>query len=107
MGEFSDLVRKKRREKNMSVRELSDALSQRLGKGSTRSNISFVETGRNLPTYSVALALAQELGIDPEKALRAAFVDRVNHYRDRERAYFEEFLSENKSVKVDADKITK
>ena len=107
MGAFGDLVRKKRREKGISVRVLSEAISKRAGANASRSNISFIETGRNLPTYGVALALAQELGIDPEKALRAAFQDRVSHYKQREKGYLEEFFGENKSVKIDVERITK
>lgn len=107
MGAFGELVRKTRREQNTSVRELSERVGKRAGPDASRSFISFIENGRNLPTYKVALALAEELGIEPEKALRAAYLDRVNHYREREKAYFEEFLSENKTVKVDTDKVTK
>lgn len=107
MGSFGEMVRKRRRDRGLSVIDLADAISKRAGANVSRSHINFIEIGRNLPTYRAAIALAEELDIDPEKALKSTFKDRVEHYRARERDYLEEFLRENKTVRVDIDRITK
>ena len=107
MDTFGELVRKKRHEQGISVRLLSEAISAHAGFSVSRSQINFIEIGKNLPTYRVALALAEELQIDTDKALRAAFKDRVQHYTEREEKYFREFLNENRRLKIDPNRITK
>lgn len=106
MDYFGEMVRKKRREKGLSVRALVDACSER-GVRISRSSINFLEMGKNLPTYSVAFSVAEVLGIDPEKALKAVFKQRVEHLREREKSYLEEFLRENKQISLDQYRITK
>ena len=107
MVSFGEMVRKERRKEGLSVRALATACSEQAGVGISRSSVNFLEIGKNLPTYSVALSVAEVLGIDPEKALKAVFRERVEHFRDREKSYLEEFLRENKRLSLDQDKITK
>jgi transcriptional regulator with XRE-family HTH domain len=107
MDTFGELVRKKRHERGISVRLLSEAISAHAGFSVSRSQINFIEIGKNLPTYRVALALAEELQIDTDKALRATFKDRVRHYTEREEKYFKEFLNENRGLKINPGRMTK
>lgn len=105
MNTFGETVRKKRREKGMSVRTLAEECSKYAGAGVSRSSINFLEIGKNLPTYNVAAVLAEVLGIDIEKALREVYKERVEHYKEREKNYLSEYLNENKKISVDSEKI--
>lgn len=104
---FPDIVRKRRKEKGITIRALADEISKRPGVNVSRSHLNFVETGRHLPSYEVAVALAQALEIDEVKALRAAYKARVEYFKNRENDYLEKFLKENKRLNIEVGRISK
>lgn len=92
MTEFSDLVRTKRKERGLTVRDLERLLSKRRG-GPTisRTLISYLETGERVPTYYVAYAIAEALELAPIEVIEAAFISRIRHGHEREARYLEDF----------------
>ena len=75
MTKFSDLIRKNRENRSITVRSLERLLKERNdGPSISRSLISYLETGDRLPTYDVAYAIAEALEMDPIDAIEAAYI---------------------------------
>lgn len=90
---FAELIRKKREEKNLTVRALERMLSERSGGlAISRTLISYLETGDRIPTYDVAYAVAEVLEIDIIDVIRAAYVARSEHSQDKESKYLRGFI---------------
>lgn len=104
MEKFSEMVARARREKGLSVRDLEKILREK-GYRVSFAFISFTENERKRPSYSLALALADVLGIDPEEALASAYATRMAHSKKLERRYLDEILEERGMGGISSDEI--
>ena len=90
--EFSDLIRKNREKRSLSMRALERLLRERNnGPSISRSLISYLETGDRVPTYDVAYEIAEALEMDPIDAIEAAYISRVKHGQEKEEKYLKDF----------------
>jgi transcriptional regulator with XRE-family HTH domain len=81
---FPDMIRTARTKAGLTTRQLSDELTVRGVKASV-TLINQVEHATTKPTFDFAYYAAQETDLDPEAALRAAFLYRVKWSIDREK----------------------
>jgi|SRR5450759_3143144 len=107
MKSFDQLIRDKRREKQHTIRSLEKALWENQGVHASRSLINLMEMGKRKPTYEIAFALADELGIDSKTALRAAYLARVAFDENREKGYLAKLIYEKKIAGFDIEDIVK
>ena len=106
MEKFSEMIARSRKEKGLSVRELSKALNDK-GYSISFAFINFIETERKKPSYSVAYALADVLDIDLKKALTLAYLARIEHNKQLEKNYLEEFIYDKSIESVTAEEVMK
>lgn len=81
---FPDMIRNARAKAGLTTRQLADALSVR-GASASVTLINQIERATTKPTFDFAYFAARETGMDPEAALRAAFLYRVKWSIDREK----------------------
>ena len=103
--EFSALIRKKRSEKGLTVRELEKKIAREQGAKVSKTLINFIEKGKRQPTYEVAYALARALDIDVEQSLSAAYQSRCIHNEAREAVLIKDLLRKRESGTVAIDTI--
>lgn len=94
METFAETIKNKRRAKGLSTRALERALAENQNLRLSRSFINYIENEKKKPTFEIAYALAQELGINTTKALKLAYRARADFDRNRERESLEKFLTE-------------
>ena len=105
MLKFSELIKTRREEMNLSVRALEKLLKEQEGIDLSKTFVNFIENERKKPTYEVAYALAKVLEIDVEEAIRAAYIARVEFNKERELTSLNRFISDNKLNYLDVDRI--
>jgi len=81
---FSELIKSARAKKNLSVRDLEKHVFSITGVRVSRTYISFLEIEKRKPTYEVAFALAEALGLEVDLTLASAFQARREHDFNRE-----------------------
>jgi transcriptional regulator with XRE-family HTH domain len=107
MKRFDQLIKDKRKEKQHTIRSLEKSLWENQGVHASRSFINLMEMGKRKPTYEIAFALADELGIDCKTALRAAYLARVDFDKNREKGYMARLINQRKITGFDVDDIVK
>lgn len=107
MAEFSELVKRKRLEKGLSIRALENLTEQEYGHRVSRAIIGFMEMGTTVPTYEIALVLSGALGINTSTALRLAYRSRLEHFKKREQKYLREAVVGTSEGELDTDKIAR
>ena len=107
MGTFSELIKQKRIESGLSVRNLEQRIMETSGEHVSKTLISFLENEKRKPTYEVAIIIAKALGIEIEVALQAAFKARLDLDFQRERKNLEAVIRKTGVVDIDVDSITR
>lgn len=102
---FPELIRKKRAEKGLTVRELEDKIAVEQEVQVSKTLINFLEKGKRQPTYEAAYALARALDIDVTEALSITYKSRCIHNEAREAALVKDLLKTRESEEVSIDRI--
>jgi transcriptional regulator with XRE-family HTH domain len=92
-------------QKKLTVRVLESLLKERGDHKVSRTYISLLETGKRKPTYEVAYALSEVLGIDVQTALASAFQARRDFDLAREKRDLQDLAKRKKLKGVDIDLI--
>lgn len=72
MEKFGDLIKKKRLEKNLSLRQLADKILKEDGGKISRPYLYDIENNVRIPSPHIIVQLAKELGYSPEDLLALA-----------------------------------
>lgn len=72
MEKFGDIIKKKRLEKNMSLRQLADKIFKEDGKTISRPYLYDIENNVRIPSPHIIVQLAKELGYNQEDLLSLA-----------------------------------
>ena len=103
--EFSELLRRNRAEKGLTVRELEKKIAQEQGVKISKTLINFLEKGKRQPTYEVAYALSKALDIDIEESLGIVYRSRCNQNEAREATLLRDLLEKQELKGVSAVRI--
>lgn len=90
---FPELLKKTREGAKLTLRQLKDRLHHQKTPASI-TQLSFIETGRMKPTYSLGLNTALVLGIDVETALSSVYTSRIHWCIEKETESLREFVRE-------------
>jgi len=107
MKDFAEIIREARKARGHSIRSLEKALLDNQRVHASRSFINLMETRKRKPTYEIAYALSQELGIDTKVALRAAYLARAEFDRQREKEYLLKLKKKRRLSDLDIEYITR
>lgn len=108
MKELPELIKTARQKKKLSVRGVADLVNQSGEVKVTGSMINVIELGRKQASYRLVYSLSQVLDINPQQALRAAYLWRIRHCVEKESRFASEFISTlPKGDRVDLEQITR
>jgi len=107
LEKFSELIKRRRLEKNLTMRALEAKLKEAGVDNISRSYINLLEKEKKSPTYDVAKALATILDIEIVEAMRAAYHARMARDKQRERRYLESFIKNSGLSDLDIDELIK
>ncbi len=108
MKELPELIKAARQKKKLTVRGVADLVNQSGEVKVTGSMINIIELGRKPASYRLVYSLSQVLDIEPQQALRAAYLGRIRHCVEKESRFVADFVSTlPKGDRVDPEQITR
>lgn len=107
MEKFSELIKRNRQLKGLTMRQLEEDLKKTGANNISRSLINLLEKDMRRPSYDVAYQLARILEIDIEEALRAAYRARADHDKKREESYLKKLIVEKEIESLDVKRVMK
>ena len=94
MKDFYELVRDKRSELGLSVRDIERATRESPGSDVSRTMVSFMERGTRKPSYETALAITEALDIDLKTGLLHIFQTRLCYELANEKKQIKRILED-------------
>lgn len=107
MEEFSELIKRRRKDKKLTMRELEATLKENGINNISSSYVYLMENGKKSPSYEVAKDLALALDIDIAMAIKSAYRSRIERDKQREKEYLIKFLKDNDLPGLDLKKLLK